>query len=559
MTRGRASGSFVRFDRKTVAEGRSVSYALAALFAAVGIWLVVSEAVVNDEGLLTEVLARWTALAPLPMIFFQKARPVTSVLYAIPSVAGPDVMLYVHVLLAALAGPMIAASARALGMRLPNLAAFIVLVSPLFLYGSAAGLSNVDGVLGISLFLYCLLARRSEWAAGVVLGCLPWVRHELAVFSAAFVLHAVFVARSRRLVLGALVFPVAYSLAGTVYHRDALWLLHFPPSTVGPMPDNPISACRHIGLQYLLATQLLVTSAVGFALTIDVRRLSPVERTLAMFALTFAGLFSFLPFLRLAIEPMARHSMQTLPAIALLCARAVEGWFDGGERSSRRLAVVAAALLAIWVASMSPPAAIAVPILAAYACAALTVRRAPGIAVGAVALAAGLGLLLPLGELATPVYFQPVLAWLRAHPDDVRGATIYTNEHVIPYGVAMAGMTESHPEFIVGPDIAWELSELTNSANGQKDAIMRLAATKCYGESVMWTAISPDTIAPRSILVLGRDPRLPLILPDGVWAARLEPIVDAESFTIARVRPSREPAHAQGTLRDGERAHDEGG
>src|SRR5205814_9903068 len=62
----------------------------------------------------------------------------------------------------------------------------LLLVSPVLLYGSAAGLSNVDGVLGISLFLYLLLARRSEWAAGVVLGCLPWVRHELAVFSVAF-------------------------------------------------------------------------------------------------------------------------------------------------------------------------------------------------------------------------------------------------------------------------------------------------------------------------------------------------------------------------------------
>jgi len=45
------------------------------------------------------------------MLFFQKARPITSLLYAIPSIAGPDVMLYAHVLLAALAGPMIAAKA----------------------------------------------------------------------------------------------------------------------------------------------------------------------------------------------------------------------------------------------------------------------------------------------------------------------------------------------------------------------------------------------------------------------------------------------------------------
>ena len=524
----------MRFDRDTLAESRTVSVALAALFAVAGIWLIASRTVVNDEGLLTTVFARWSALAPLPMLFFQKARPITSFLYAVPSLAGPEIMLGAHVLLAALAGPMIAASARALGMRLPNLAAFILLVSPAFLYGAAGGLSNVDGVLGISLFLYLLLARRSEWAAGVVLGCLPWVRHEVGVFSVTFGLYALFVARSRRLVLGTLAFPVAYWLAGSVYHRDALWLLHFPPTTLGPMPDNPISAGRHIGLQYLLFIQLFVTPAVGFALTVDVKRLFPVERTLAIFALTFAVLFSFLPFLRMAIEPMARHSMQTLPAIALLSARAVETWLDGAG-SSRRLMLISAALVAIWTASQNLPAAVAVPILVAYACAALWVRRAPGISAGAAALAAGLGLLLPLGELTTPVYFQPALAWLRAHPDEIRGATIYTNSQVMPFGINTAGVAESDPKFIVGPDIVWELDELTNPANGQQDAIMRLAATKCYGDSVMADAISPDTIAPRSIFVLRRDPRLPLTLPDRVWAARLEHLVDTDSFTIARL------------------------
>jgi hypothetical protein len=529
-----------RFDRDMLAQSRSVSFILAGLFAVAGLWSIVRETVVNDEGLLTDVFARWTALAPLPMLFFQKARPITSLLYAVPSLAGPEIMLYVHVLLAALAGPMIAASARALGMRIPNLAAFILFVSPVFLYGSAAGLSNVDGVLGITLFLYLLLARRSEWAAGVVLGCLPWVRHELAVFSMTFGVYAVLVARSRRLLLGALAFPIVYWLAGSLYHRDAIWLLHFPPSTVGPMPDNPISAGRHIGFQYLLATQLFVTPAVGFALTVDVKRLSSVECTLAVFAVTFAVLFSFLPFLRLAIEPMARHSMQTLPAIALLSTRAVETWLDG-EGPSRRLRIIASALIVIWAASLHPPAPIAVPILVMYACAAVSVRRAPKISVAAVAVGAALGLLLPLGELATPAYFQPVLAWLRTHRDEIRGATIYTNAHVMPFGITTAGITESHPKFIVGPDVAWELDELTNPANGQQGTIMRLAATRCYGESVMWRDISPDTISPHSMFVLTHDPRLPLILPDDVWDRRLEHVVDTDSFTIARPVPSSGP------------------
>jgi hypothetical protein len=530
----RARSSFVlRFDRETLARSGTVSLALAALFVAAGAWLVASRTVVNDEGLLTDVFAQWTALAPFPMLFFQKARPITSLLYVVPSIAGPEVMLYAHVLVASLAGPMIAASARALGMRLPNLAAFVVLASPVFLYGSAAGLSNVDGVVAVSFFLYLLLARRSEYAAGVVLGCLPWVRHELAVFSLIFGLYALLVARNHRLLLGALTFPVAYWLCGIVYHRDAMWLLHFPPSTAGPMPDNPISAGRHIGLQYLLGIQLLVTPAVGVAVTVDAKRLSSVERVLAVFAVTFAVLFSFLPFLRMAIEPMARHSMQTLPVIALLSARAVESWLDGAVRS-RRLMIVTVALVAIWVASLDPPPAFAVPILVAYACAASCVGRAPRIAAGAAVLATSLGVLLPIGELATPVYFQPVLAWLRAHPDEIRGATIYTNSQVAAFDITTAGIGASPAKFIVGPDMVWELTELTNPANGQSDRIMRLAATRCYGDSVMWDAISPDTISAPSVFVLRHDPRLPLILPDRVWAGRLEQVVDTDSFTIAR-------------------------
>jgi hypothetical protein len=230
---------------------------------------------------------------------------------------------------------------------------------------------------------------------------------------------------------------------------------------------------------------------------------------------------------------MARHSVQTLPALALLCARAAGGWLDG-EGSARRLGIVAVALVAIWAASMHLPALVAVPILAAYACAAWCVRRVPRVAAGAVVVAAGLGLLLPLEELATPRYFEPVLAWLRAHPEETRGATIYTNKQVIPFGITAAGMGATHPTFIVGPDIVWELTELTNPANGQKDRIMHLAATACYGDSVMWDALSPDTLAPRALFVLTHDPRLPLVLPDRVWAGRLETIADMNGFTIAR-------------------------
>ena len=45
--------------------------------------------------------------------------------------------------------------------------------------GGAAGVSNVDGVLGSTLVLYLLVVRRRGFLAGLLLGTLPWVRHEV--------------------------------------------------------------------------------------------------------------------------------------------------------------------------------------------------------------------------------------------------------------------------------------------------------------------------------------------------------------------------------------------
>ena len=311
---------------------------------------------------------------------------------------------------------------------------------------------------------------------------------------------------------------MAYWLAGSVYHRDALWLLHFPPTTLGPMPDNPISAGRHIGLQYLLFIQLF--RHARSRLRVDGRCETALSRRAHVgdIRVDVRG-----PLL-LPSLPQDGHRTDGAPFHAdtardrTAAARAVETWLDGAG-SSRRLMLISAALVAIWTASQNHTRSRrGADTRGVCLCCVVGATRAGHFA-GAAALAAGLGLLLPLGELTTPVYFQPALAWLRAHPDEIRGATIYTNSQVMPFGINTAGVAESDPKFIVGPDIVWELDELTNPANGQQDAIMRLAATKCYGDSVMADAISPDTIAPRSIFVLRRDPRLPLTLPDRVWAA----------------------------------------
>ena len=514
---------------------------MTSLFAVTGLVLVFGHFIVQDEGLSTYTFAHWLVLNPLPVLFFQKAKPVLGLMFAVPSTGGPEALLAVHVLVAALVAPMMAAVARSMGIRAPNLAALIVLVSPLFLFGAAAGISNCEGVFAVSVFLYLTLTQRRYWLAGIVLGCMPWLRYELAPFSILLWLYMTLSERNRGVTFGAMIFPVLYAASGAMYHHDLLWLIHFGPTTEFPMPANPIWEVQRIGLRYLLVTELLVTPAIGFALAVRLSRLSRIERALVVFALASFILISFLPFLRLAnFGPAARYSMQPLPIFALLSARAVEPWLDGTSSSPGRFYLLPVVLAAIWVGSSGPPAATAVPILCAYVAAAVLGSLGCGrSAVAAVVLVACIGVALPRDDMTTPVYFRPALAWLNTHAQEVRGATIYTNSPVMPIGIASSPkLVGFEVRFIVPPDMMWEINELSNPDNGQRNALQGMARTELFGRSVLWDEISPDSVAPNSLFLLRADPRLPLVLPAGLWAGRLEEIASGEFFTINRVVPS---------------------
>src|SRR5262249_43155182 len=123
--------------------------------------------------------------------------------------------------------------------------------------------------------------------------------------------------------------------------------------------------------------------------------------------------------------------------------------------------------------------------------------------------------------------------------EEVRGATIYTNSNIMPYAIASAsGLESSHVKFILGPDLLWELRELSNPDNGQQGALLRLASLECYGEGVFWNEITPDSIHPRSLFLVGGDPGLSLSLPEAVWWGRLEELAGSELFTIAHPVPA---------------------
>jgi hypothetical protein len=526
-------------------ESRAALGVLTAAFVGAGLLLVAGGLVLYDEGLLTYGFARWLWLDPAPVFFFQKVKPITAAVFTLPSLGGLNAMLAVHVLVAALVAPLIVAVARALGIRVPNLAALIVLLSPLFLLGAAAGISNVDGVVATTLFLYLAVSRHRDWLAGLVLGCLPWIRYELAPFALVMWLFMAIVERRRGLALGALVFPLLYAGSGAAYHRDLLWLAHFGPTMPAAMPGNPIWAGEKIGLGHVLGTQLLVTAAVGFAFAVDPRRLSPIERALLLYAVISMVLLSALPAVRMAnfgVSP--RYSLQPLPVFALLAARAVDPFMDG-PLPSRRLFLVAAVLATVWLTSDGPPAIQAVPILVtclgAAVLASLGWKRAP---TAAVAVTACLGLGIQGTQMTTPAYVPAAMTWLDEHAAEIRGATIYTNSKLLPFRIAASRtLAGTDVRFIAAPDLLWEIDGLSNADNGQRDALRRLARTELFGMTALSDEITPDSIPPGSLFVLYDDPRLALTLPPAVWASRLQRIGGRDSVTIDRLLPA-EPARA---------------
>src|SRR5260221_445575 len=159
-----------------LATDRRVALGLGALYAIVGFIRCADPATLHDEGLLTYGFARAMDQDLIATLFFQKARPVLSLLYAPVALAGLTVFLVVHVVVAAAAIPLVAATARVFGIRNANLAALVVACSPVFLWCGPMGLSNSDGAAGLALVVYLLAARRAPFVAGAVLGGLPWIR-----------------------------------------------------------------------------------------------------------------------------------------------------------------------------------------------------------------------------------------------------------------------------------------------------------------------------------------------------------------------------------------------
>lgn len=535
----------VRRVTGSLLSGPAVIPLLAVVYVTAGVVLVLTDYTLNDEGLLTYYWANWARQEFVPVFFFQRIRPVLSALYLPASAGGVHGTLIAHVVVAALSLPLIAAVARALGHRLPNLPALAMALSPVYFYGGPAGFSNVDAVVGISLALYLLGVRRRPLLAGLVTGLLPWVRPELVIFSATLALHAIYHRRDRWMLAGIPAFPLLYATAGAFYHHDPLWILHFPPSPPTD-PSNPMWKSGFIGARYFLEPLLALTPIAPVIVALRPARLQPVERTLLLYLVVMALLMNVLPILQIGnFSTAPRYSMALLPALALLAGRAFEPWW-GGERPT--LATLAAMFLfAVWLATRQQDGTAAAVLLIAtpILIAAVGLRLGTTAAALAVALM-GAGPMLPIhrdvGRTVTAQYLDPMVDWLRAHRDRISGPVLTNSQLLAPFAESRLAWVDVR--FVVPIEMSHDIILLSNPANGQRDRIRRLCETDLYGRT-LFAPITPEDVPPDALLALRVDVRLPILLPEAVWGPRLQVLEESPQYRIARILPAAAGAPAR--------------
>jgi hypothetical protein len=455
----------------------TVAWAMAALFAALGFLAVERDVYLNDEGVLTWMLAGLTGESPLDLLFLLKARPPISAFYAPVAQLGLMPFLYAHVAVAALAIPLLANLARRFGQARPNLPAALLALSPLYFGSAAAGVQNTEAVLGL-LAVTWLMVRGAPLSAGVLGSLLVLGRAETLVFVFAFALYALLHPGRRGFVIAAAAVPLLYVPLGALYHGDVWWPLRYPPS-LGSNPTIPSSVSALYGgnLGDLVITLVGLTPALGALLWLPWRGRPALERTAVGTAIAFVVILRLLPFFEVInFDAGPRYVLPALPFLCLGIGSAIETW---PRRSARRTLWRSLLLLGLAAAGcfVLDPLPLALLALAAAGCAVaapLALHSARAAIASILAIAVVLAappsphLRLMLGDQAQVL--EEITRWLRMI-DLPRGATVATDYSLLRI------WTERHaPElqldirFLAPPDIRYEIETLADPATGQLQA-----------------------------------------------------------------------------------------
>jgi hypothetical protein len=516
---------------------------ITAIYLLAGFALFHFDAALNDEGLIIHYVGTWARVDPQVVFFAQKAKPILAILYALPSLGGVAWTMMAHLVVSALALPLIAGFARRLGYRLPNFPALVIGFSPVFFLGGPAGIPNNDAVVGTVLVLF-LLARGYSLSSGLVLGTLPWVRSEMAPLVPILWLHTIWIEPNRRFAVGAVLFPLAYALTGAVYHLDLLWMVHYPPASPAN-PDNPMWQGVPIGPAFFLGFLAAITPVAGLVACLPFGRLRPLERTLLFYMALMSVLLDVLPMFRIGnFAGSPRYQMQLLPVLALFAARALEAPWEG--RRLPAAAGLAALACTLWSVTRIPELVHVVPVVTLFSVIVVLawMQRGRFAALAATFLVLAGPALVPGTEISrkdTAGYLDPMEEWFRGHREDIHGP-VYTNSQLLDAVTQLRGILPgTEIRFLIGFDHAEGIFSLTNPHNGQRQAALRLSEQSFYGRGVIASTLRPEDVPPGALFALRVDKRLDITLPPEIWKERLEILFERDGARIARLRPPPSP------------------
>ena len=521
------------------------------MYAAAGVVVLVDPASIHDEGLLSLGGSWALGEAFLPVLFFQKIRPVASLFYLPFARLGFSSFLVAHLVVATATVPLLAAVARCLGIRSPNVAAAVAASSPLLVWSGPTGLANSDGVAAIALGLYLLLVQRWTLVAGLVLGASCWIRYEVTPLALVLVGVALIRDRSWRTGVGAAIWPVAYLASGAFYHGDALWFLHFPPALSTPMPGNEtwVGSWASHDLGSAVFGLLAMSFAVPVAMLARWSKLGIFERALAMHAGAFCLLFVvahlvMLPFGQLWILGLsARYVLPALPAVAILAARAADDLREGLARAVHTVVLGGAASVgaAIGFRSADPTALVsAVCAGVALVLGRLRLGRAAAISImiGSAVGSTILGERMRDAGFAASTDLPALVTWLEAdRARGRRGAVITNVAQLRPYVTQSRKLSGAEVHYVLGVDQVFELEQLSNPNNRQREIVASALARGVFGAGTMSPAtLSPGTLEPKTLVVLRDDKRNRLTFPPEVWDSALQPIQRIGRYVVFEVR-----------------------
>lgn len=505
-------------------------------------WGYTTDRFLNDEGLLTHLMASGCARDFAPTFFLQKSRPPICALYAPAAAMGLRGFLFAHIAVGGVAVLALWGAAVRLGHKHPALVAGALAVSPLMLGGSVAGVSNTDAVAAVCIFAWLRASERRVWAAAVI-GAAVFIRSELAVLAVLVALDALRM-RSGRELIGLGAFAGLYGVAGAAYHGDLLWMLHFPPALPDAMPGNPFWSVHsgEASLSDVVTTAVALSPLLPLVALTQWRALSEHERLGVVFAALFAVALIVLPRWRFFnFDQSPRYLLPLLPWVLLAVGRVVDRLAhpaSGPTRGVEELLLTGLAGVAVAGAlgADHPTGLLAV----GFAAAAVALSRAD-LYGGFVALVCAVAFAGPLafadGARIDRRSMAPHLEELVARLDEVQAEgvrPIYTNEPLLSVYAHRSGRPyASSVHYIVQADQRFELESLANPRNGQREALWKALEPDFYGIPIRGLPLRPDGVPSNVVFALVKDERLELAMPPGLWDGQLRVVAPGYGSYVA--------------------------